>query len=147
MPGPRPFFATPQDVEAAFYDAIERADLEAMMSVWAEDEEIVCVHTGGPRRTGFAQIREAWREIFRAGPRLRLRLSDAVRMQGLLIAVHSVYEHIVVAGQGAPAAPVIATNIYLRTATGWRMLAHHASAAPAGQANPERATAAPKTLH
>ncbi|MCX7168975.1 MAG: nuclear transport factor 2 family protein, partial [Proteobacteria bacterium] len=36
-------FPTPQDAEAAFYDALERADLEALMAVWAEDEEIVCI--------------------------------------------------------------------------------------------------------
>ena len=31
------FFATPQDAAAAFYDALERADLDAMMAIWAED--------------------------------------------------------------------------------------------------------------
>ena len=45
----RSTFPTPQDAEAAFYEALERADLEAMMEVWAEDEEIVCVHPAGPR--------------------------------------------------------------------------------------------------
>ena len=33
----KPIFPTPQDAEAAFYEALERADLEAMMAVWAED--------------------------------------------------------------------------------------------------------------
>ena len=31
-------FPTPQDAEAAFYEALERADLELMMAVWSEDE-------------------------------------------------------------------------------------------------------------
>ena len=43
-------FPTAQDAENAFYEALERADLEAMMSVWAEDEEIVCVRPAGIRR-------------------------------------------------------------------------------------------------
>ncbi|GAB4180954.1 MAG: nuclear transport factor 2 family protein [Rhodocyclaceae bacterium] len=144
MPGRRPFFATPQDAESAFYDAIERADLEAMMSVWAEDEEIVCVHPGGPRLSGFARVREAWRVTFTGGPRLRIRLSDALRVQGPLYAVHSVHENIMVAGEGAMRVPVIATNVYLRTAIGWRMLSHHASPAPPG---PEVVAASPHTLH
>ena len=32
------------EVEAAFYDALHRADLEALMALWADDEEIVCIH-------------------------------------------------------------------------------------------------------
>ena len=32
-------FASPEDAETAFYDAIERADLEAMMAIWADDEK------------------------------------------------------------------------------------------------------------
>ena len=46
---PAKIFPTPQDAESAFYEALERADLEQMMAVWSEDEEIVCVHPGGPR--------------------------------------------------------------------------------------------------
>ena len=56
-------FPTAQDAENAFYEALERADLEAMMSVWAEDEEIVCVHPSGPRLTGQDPVRESWRKI------------------------------------------------------------------------------------
>ncbi|HXZ95937.1 MAG TPA: nuclear transport factor 2 family protein, partial [Burkholderiales bacterium] len=55
-------FPTPQDAEAAFYEAFESADLDAMMAVWAEDEEVVCVHPSGPRLTGIAQVRESWRQ-------------------------------------------------------------------------------------
>ena len=36
-------FSTAQDCEAAFYEALEACDLEAMMEVWAEDEEVVCI--------------------------------------------------------------------------------------------------------
>ena len=50
-------FATPQDCEAAFYEALERSDLEAMMLVWSEDEEVLCVHPGGARVTGLAPLR------------------------------------------------------------------------------------------
>ena len=44
-------FPTAQDAETAFYEALERCDLEGMMAVWAEDEEIVCVHPAGGRVT------------------------------------------------------------------------------------------------
>ena len=38
---PAPLFATPEDAEAAFYDAVARGDLEALMAIWSEDEEVV----------------------------------------------------------------------------------------------------------
>ena len=45
------------EVEAAFYDALHRADLEALMALWADDEEIVCIHPGGaPADAAGAQI-------------------------------------------------------------------------------------------
>jgi ketosteroid isomerase-like protein len=64
-------FASPQDVEAAFYEALERCDIDAMMAVWAEDEEVVCVHPGGPRLVGYTMVREAWQRVFANGRKLR----------------------------------------------------------------------------
>jgi hypothetical protein len=33
-------YSSPQDAEAAFYDALQRADLDAMMEVWSADEDV-----------------------------------------------------------------------------------------------------------
>ena len=126
----KPIFPTPQDAEAAFYEALERADLEAMMAVWAEDEEIVCIHPGGPRLVGYASIREAWRRIFDGGARLRVRLSHHTAVQGPLVALHTVIEHIGVRDDETARAPVVATNVYIRGPLGWRMVLHHASMTP-----------------
>lgn len=123
-------FATAQDCEAAFYEALERNDLDAMMEVWAEDEEVVCVHPGGPRLSGYEQVRASWSQIFRAGQRLKFRLTGAVSVQGMMVAIHSVHEQLSVQGENAELAPVVATNVYLRTAGGWRMVVHHASPVP-----------------
>jgi ketosteroid isomerase-like protein len=122
-------FPTPQDAEAAFYEALETADLEAMMEVWAEDEEVVCVHPGGPRLAGFEQVRASWAQILGSGQRLK---------------VHSVHENILVQGESRARAPVAATNVYLRTGKGWRMIVHHGSPAPAGAREPADS---PKILH
>jgi len=62
-----PPFPTPDDAEHAFYDAFTRGDLDALMAVWAEDEETVCVHPGGSRFTGLAAIRESWKQLFETG--------------------------------------------------------------------------------
>jgi ketosteroid isomerase-like protein len=138
----KPIFPTPQDAEAAFYDAIERASLETLMSVWAEDEEIVCVHPGGGRQTGYAAIRDAWRRIFEGGPRLKVRLSAGTAVHNPFTAVHTVIEHVSVRDDESKRAPIIATNVFVRGALGWRLVLHHASPAP-----PDILNEAPKVLH
>lgn len=126
-----PLFGTAQATESAFYDALEKADLDAMMAVWADDDEIVCVHPGGMRLAGVAAIREAWRQIFNGGPVLRVRLRQLQTIDGMSLVVHSVYEQISIDGETEQPPPMIATNIYQRTDNGWRMMVHHASPAPA----------------
>lgn len=138
---PKTIYTTPQDAETAFYEALERADIDAIMAVFAEDEEIVCVHPGGPRHSGYAAIREAWRRVFAAGTRLQVKLINPCVVQTPFTAVHSVLEQVSVGDEAANRAPVIATNVYVRGPLGWRMIVHHASPAPPSAAE------APKTLH
>jgi ketosteroid isomerase-like protein len=138
-------FPTPQDAEAAFYEALEAADLDAMMEVWADDEEIVCVHPGGPRLAGFEQVRGSWAEIFGSGQRLKVHISNQVVLSGMMLAIHSVHENILVQGESRSRAPITATNVYLRTGKGWRMILHHGSPAPAEARVP--AESSPKILH
>jgi len=138
----KPIFTSPQEAEAAFYDALERGDLDAMMSVWSEDEEIVCVHPGGPRLVGYALVREGWRRIFEGGARLKVQLLALSTLHSPLTAVHSLIEQIAVVGEKHLAAPVAATNVYMRGALGWRMIVHHASAVP-----PTSIGDAPQILH
>ena len=142
-------FTTPQEAEAAFYDALERADLEAMMEVWSEDEEVSCIHPGGPRLAGFVQVRENWAQLFKSGQRLKVGLSDQVIFSGMTYSVHSLHENILVRsgrGEGAHSI-VIATNIYQRSGNGWRMLLHHGSHSPAPVVRRELPLEAPKVLH
>lgn len=135
-------FTSPQDVETAFYEALEHADIDAMMAVWAEDEEIVYVPPGGPRLVGYAAIREAWTRIFKGDSRLRVQASNPTVVQNPFTAVHTMIEVISVVGDDVTRAPVVATNVYVRGALGWRMVLHHASPAP-----PDAVNEVPKILH
>ena len=146
-------FPTAQDAQNAFYEALESADLDAMMAVWAEDEEIVCIHPAGPRLCGQDQVRQSWAQIFSGGARARVHITQQVAMSAMMIEVHSVQENFAIEGeqrgrQGTDSrpAPIVATNVYLRTSAGWRMIVHHASPAP-GQAEPAPREASPKILH
>ena len=64
-------------------------------------------------------------------------------LRGRLLAVHSVYEIITVVGEQRQAQPVIATNIYMNTDRGWRIIVHHAS----GVSGTRVAEPAPAMLH
>jgi ketosteroid isomerase-like protein len=143
-------FPTPQDAETAFYEALERADLDAMMEVWSDDEEVSCIHPGGPRLTGFEQVREHWARMFKSGQRLQVQLSDQVIVTGLMFSVHSMHENILVRGEGGIAggrSVVVATNVFLRAGPGWRMVLHHGSPAPAVAVRREIPVESPKILH
>jgi uncharacterized protein (TIGR02246 family) len=140
-------FPTAQDAENAFYEALERADLEGMMAVWSEDEEIICVHPGGPRHSGQDQVRESWARIFAGGAGPRVHITHQVAVTGMMLAVHSVHESFIMEGEARAQVPILATNVYLRTAAGWRMIVHHASPAPAQTTPAPARDAPPKFLH
>ncbi|HLA34993.1 MAG TPA: nuclear transport factor 2 family protein [Rhodocyclaceae bacterium] len=136
------FFAQPMDVEAAFYQALERGDIDAMMSVWAEDEEVVCVLLGGSRLVGHALIREAWQHIFKHGGRFMVRVLEQTLVSTPFATVSSVLEQISSVEDSNLRAPIAATNVIVRGPQGWRLVAHHASAVP-----PNAFMDIPNTLH
>ena len=142
----RPRFETPEAAEAAFYDALEHADVEAMMEIWSTDEEIVCVHPGGARLVGRIEVREAWRQIFMNGTRLRFRIDGVEQLRAATMSVHNVIEHIAVEGNPQPIDPVLATNVYVLGDDGWHLWLHHAGALPAVAAADDAEASMP-TLH
>ncbi|MEP7069361.1 MAG: nuclear transport factor 2 family protein [Usitatibacter sp.] len=141
-------FPTPDDAETAFYDAFERADLAAMMAVWAATDEIVCIHPQGPRLTGFEAVRDSWAQIFSGGTTLRVRTTEARAFDGQALSVHTVIELVAPPGSETSVTSIFATNVYELTEGGWRMVVHHAAPAPS-EANPRREEPASSshTLH
>jgi ketosteroid isomerase-like protein len=142
MSANKPIFSSAADVEAAFYEALERGDVDTMMSVWAEDEEIVCVLPAGPRLAGYAAIREAWRRLFERGSRFRIRMSRQSTAQNPFSVIHNNVEELTVIDERQQSATIIATNVFVRGPLGWRLLLHHAS-----PASGETIAEIPKVLH
>ncbi len=131
MPRSRPPAAllsgTPDEVEAQFYEALQQGDLARLMAVWADDDEIVCVHPGGPRMVGAEAIRTSFEALFANGG-VPARPEQMRRLHSLTCAVHHLVERIAInTPDGPQTAWVLATNVYLKTAQGWRLAAHHAS--------------------
>lgn len=142
-------YTSPEDAEEAFYDAISRADLDALMGVWSEDEDIVCIHPTGQRLAGHPSIRESWRNVFENNQRFRVHLKHSMRWKGVLHAVHSVVEVLYLGDDATPHGPMLSTNVYQRGANGWRLLMRHTSAGTEESAedNIETAGHTSHTLH
>ena len=118
---------TPDDLEQAFYDALHSASIESLMACWAEEDDIVCVHPGGARLIGAGAIRQAFEALFANGG-VRAYPERVHKIQSLACAVHHLVERVELLNpEGLRTAWVIATNVYNKTAQGWRMVAHHAS--------------------
>lgn len=124
---PPPPPSTPDEIEQQFYEALQAADIDALMAIWSDDDDIVCVHPGGPRVVGAAAIRAAFEAIFANGA-IRARPDKVRRLQTLNCAVHSVLERIdIPTDEGLQTAWVVATNVYVKSGARWAMAAHHAS--------------------
>ena len=135
MPRQRKQFGTADDTELAFYDAIGRADLDALMALWAEDDEIVCIHPDGTRLIGYAAIRASWEEIFVRGG-VHIRPIQLHASQNLMSTVHNLIEAVSLPDGKKQDIHILATNVYVKTPLGWRIVLHHASVAP-GKAEQE----------
>jgi uncharacterized protein (TIGR02246 family) len=148
---PATLHASPDDVEAQFYEAFQQGDLDRLMQLWADDDEIVCVHPGGGRVIGPAAIRASFEAIFAKGG-VPARPEQVHRLHTLSLALHHLVERIEVrAPEGVQTAWVLASNVYVKTAQGWRMVAHHASPAapqePALLGGDAASRGGPATLH
>ncbi len=137
--------ASPDEMEQQFYEALQQGDIERLMSVWADDDEITCVHPGGPRLVGAAAIRASFDNMFGNGT-IDARPQQLHRVRTHSTSVHSVVEKLRVDGRDGPeTAWVLATNVYIKTGLGWRMVAHHAS--PASSHDVQEVTASAAVLH
>lgn len=123
-------FASAEECEHAFYEALESADLDAVMDLWLDDDDIVCIHPNGPRLLGYAAVRASWTAILASGP-VNVRCTARKSLDTPTVAVHSVIEEVLVTqGASRQVVAVLATNVYVKTSAGWKLVLHQA--APAG---------------
>ena len=141
-----PFDASsPDDIETAFYEALQSGDIDKLMACWADEDDIVCVHPGGARLLGAGAIRAAFDMMFSNGS-IQVRAEKVHRVESLGASVHSVLERIeVMTSEGPVHAFVLATNVYHLTPKGWRLVVHHAS--PGTQDEVLEVHESPQVLH
>jgi ketosteroid isomerase-like protein len=133
------------DIEAAFYEALQSGDIEKLMACWGDEDDIVCVHPGSARLVGPAAIRATFDAMFSNGT-INAQAIKVRKVETMSACVHSVLERIeVLTDEGPRHAYVIATNVYHKGAQGWRMVAHHAS--PGTPREMQEVSETPTVLH
>ena len=143
-PLPAIFLANSEDTEQQFYEALAHADVNAIMACWADDEEVSCIHPGSSLLIGLEAIRASFEAIFAHGP-IDVQPEKVRRFESEGLAVHSVLEKVQAnTEQGVQTAWVLTTNVYVKTAQGWRMVAHHGSP---GGIEPEEVHETTAVLH
>ena len=122
-----PTFASPGLAEAHFYEAFAQLDVERMRQVWLDSPDVFCVHPGAPVLLGVEAVLNSWGSMFRQAAPLALICKTLKTQVGDDLALHLVEERIG-PKEGGHQGLVLASNCYVRSAQGWRLLSHHGSA-------------------
>ena len=109
---------------AAFYDAFERRDLDAMSDIWEHTDRVGCVHPGWAALHGWAAVAASWFALFDGPQRLQFIVTDERAEVVGDLALVTCNENLL--DTGATQA-VAATNVFVRHGDGWRLLHHHGS--------------------
>ena len=125
------------DIEAvraanlAFYAAFSSLEIEEMAKVWEQSERAICVHPGWRALSGWESIRESWEKILDNTALMHFNITGVkVVVQGDAAWVSCV-ENITTLLEGrATDFAIQTTNVFVRTAEGWRMVHHHGSQLP-----------------
>jgi ketosteroid isomerase-like protein len=126
------------ELNAEFYRAFERGDLDAMTEIWLDDPGTLCVHPGTEPLHGAGAITRSWALIMANVPYIQFFLTDVevsvhedaayvTCTENVLTADESTAES---AFQGGRA---VATNVFLRKGDTWRLWIHHASPVISGE--------------
>jgi uncharacterized protein (TIGR02246 family) len=138
---------TAAEVEAEFYAALKSADIDKLMACWGHDEDILCIHPGGPRLLGPQAIRTAYESLFSQAGAINMVPTRVRVMESMGTAIHSVIERISVhTAEGAHDLHLIATNVYQKAAQGWCLVVHHVSPGSPGDGDGDDLGVA-KVLH
>lgn len=118
----------------ALYEAMERGDFEAVSGLWL-DGDVSCVHPGWPVIRGIGEVLRSYAVIMANTEYIQFFLTDVEVSVESDTALVTCTENIL---SGGPAEEegelgplvgqlVVATNVFRRTADGWKLWSHHGS--------------------
>lgn len=120
-----------------FYEAMERGDFETLSGLWLDgaDDVVSCVHPGWPVLTGRGEVLRSYALIMANTEYIQFFLTDVAVSLAADTALVTCTENILSGGPAEEAGElgplvgqlVVATNVFRRTADGWKIWSHHGS--------------------
>lgn len=108
-------------VNERFYGAFARQDAEQMSELWAEQDEVSCIHPGWPPIRGRKEVLASWSAIFKHDE------PPPIRCESPSVAVHG-DAATVMCRERIGNTVLVATNIFVHAGGRWYLAHHHASA-------------------
>lgn len=124
--------AAVEAANAEFYAAFERADIDAMTTMWVDDEDSLCIHPGALPVRGTAAINRSWALVMAHTPYIQFFLTDVQVSVRDDVASVTCTENVLTADEQAldgsfSGGRAVATNVFVRRGDTWRLWIHHAS--------------------
>lgn len=121
------------EANAEFYRAFRTGDMMAMTSLWADEDDILCIHPGHATLQGRGPVLESWFDILASPPNVVVA-DPAALITGPV--------GIVTCTEKIGTARLSTTNIFRMQEGAWRMIHHHGSQIFAPIDEPENQTSA-----
>lgn len=106
----------------AFYTAFATCDADMMDDLWANRDDITCIHPGWPPLDGLDEVLGSWRCILSAESPL-IGISDATAH------IHGDVGYVICREHLEPG-NLLATNIFARESGVWKLVHHQAGISP-----------------
>ena len=103
---------------AAFYRAFAERDVSAMDALWARSTPVACIHPGWQVLNGHEAVMAGWRGILSGVPPTIRCSEEIARVAGSAA--------FVVCTESLDAGDLVATNVFVQEAGGWKLAHHHA---------------------
>jgi ketosteroid isomerase-like protein len=104
----------------AFYVAFSTGDFAKLAGLWADDDNISCIHPGWPVIVGRAAVIGSWRDILQSPGRPQITCHEPYAIvtgdSGHVVCIELV-----------EAAPLAASNHFRLVDGGWRLVHHQSS--------------------
>jgi len=104
----------------AFYVAFSTGDFTKLAGLWADDDNISCIHPGWPVIVGRAAVIGSWRDILQSPGRPQITCHEPYAIitgdSGHVVCIELV-----------EAAPLAASNHFRLVDGGWRLVHHQSS--------------------
>lgn len=120
-------------INQSVYDAIEGGDIDLMQSLWADRDDVVCIHPGAEPLYGRAAVSRSWSMVMANTGYIQFFLTGvSVSFADDSTAVVTCTENVLAEAEGESAdtfagGKAVATNVFVRSKRGWLLWMRHAS--------------------